>query len=227
MPTEPPATGWVFPDVADLPSDGGGDDLVGMGADLEPGTLLAAYRQGLFPMPSDDPGLGMLWWSPVERGVLPLDGLRVSRSLRQAVRRMEVRVDTAFDEVLHGCADPARDGAWIDDEIVAAYTRLHELGWAHSVEAWQDGELAGGLYGVAIGGLFAGESMFHRVRDASKVALVGLVDLLRDEHADQRLVDVQWSTAHLASLGVVTVPRAEYRRRLATALELPLPKPWA
>ena len=221
MPTEPPATGWVFPDVADLPSDGGGDDLVGMGADLEPGTLLAAYRQGLFPMPSDDPGLGMLWWSPVERGVLPLDGLRVSRSLRQAVRRMEVRVDTAFDEVLHGCADPARDGAWIDDEIVAAYTRLHELGWAHSVEAWQDGELAGGLYGVAIGGLFAGESMFHRVRDASKVALVGLVERLRDERAADRLIDVQWGTPHLATLGVVEIPRQAYLRRLPGVLAVP------
>jgi leucyl/phenylalanyl-tRNA--protein transferase len=223
MPIEPPATGWVFPDVADLPSEGGSDDLVGVGADLEPGTLLAAYRQGLFPMPSDDPGLGMLWWSPVERGVLPLDGLRVSRSLRQAVRRMEVRVDTAFDEVLHGCADPARDGAWIDDEIVAAYTRLHELGWAHSVEAWQDGELAGGLYGVAIGGLFAGESMFHRETDASKVALVGLVDLLSDEHAARRLVDVQWSTPHLASLGVVEIDRDVYLTRLSAALAVPPP----
>jgi len=224
MPIEPPATGWVFPDVADLPSDGGSDDLVGMGADLEPGTLLAAYRQGLFPMPSDDPRIGMLWWSPVERGVLPLDGLRVSRSLRQSVRRMEVRVDTAFDEVVRRCADPARDGAWIDDEIVAAYTRLHELGWAHSVEAWQDGMLAGGLYGVAIGGLFAGESMFHRVRDASKVALVGLVGLLRDEFADRRVLDVQWRTGHLASLGVVTVPRPSYVAMLERAAATPLPR---
>ncbi len=224
MPIEPPATGWVFPDVADLPSDGGSDDLVGVGADLEPGTLLAAYRQGLFPMPSDDPGVGMLWWSPVERGVLPLDGLRVSRSLRQAVRRMEVRVDTAFHEVVRCCADPARDGAWIDDEIVAAYTRLHELGWAHSVEAWQDGELVGGLYGVAVGGLFAGESMFHRVRDASKVALVGLVDLLRDEYAERRVLDVQWRTEHLATLGVVTVPRPAYVAMLERAVGVPLPK---
>ena len=123
--------------------------------------------------------------------------------------------------------DPSRDAGWIDEDIAAAYSRLHDLGWAHSVESWQGGRLVGGLYGVAIGGLFAGESMFHRVSDASKVALVGLVDLLRDEHADRRLVDVQWSTAHLASLGVVTVPRREYRHRLATALELPLPKPWA
>ena len=104
------------------------------------------------------------------------------------------------------CADPARDSGWIDHQIVEAYTRLHLLGWAHSVETWQDGRLVGGLYGVAIGGLFAGESMFHRVTDASKVALVGLVDLLCDEHADQRVLDVQWRTDHLGSLGVVEVP---------------------
>ena len=217
VPVEPPPSPWIFPDVAR--SDG--DDLVAVGADLEPGTLLAAYRAGIFPMPGETPD--MWWWSPVERGVLPLDGLRVSRSLRQAGRRMEIRVDTAFAEVIAGCADPRRDSGWIDEEVRAAYTDLHRLGWAHSVETWQDGQLVGGLYGVAVGGLFAGESMFHRVRDASKVALVGLVDLLRDEHADGRLVDVQWQTAHLASLGVVSVPRATYLRRLREALELPLP----
>ena len=166
----------------------------------------------------------MLWWSPVERGVLPLDRLRVSRSLRQSARRMEVRVDTAFDEVIAACADPARDSAWIDGIHRRAYTRLHELGWAHSVEAWRDGELVGGLYGVAIGGLFAGESMFHRVRDASKVALVGLVDLLRDEYADRRLLDVQWRTAHLASLGVVAVPRRAVPAGWRAAAEVPLPR---
>jgi leucyl/phenylalanyl-tRNA--protein transferase len=136
---------------------------------------------------------------------------------------MEVRVDTAFEEVVAGCADPRRDSGWIDDDVRAAYTELHRLGWAHSVETWQDGCLVGGLYGVAVGGLFAGESMFHRVRDASKVALVGLVGLLRDEHAGARLLDVQWQTPHLASLGVVTMPRAAYLRRLREALELPLP----
>jgi leucyl/phenylalanyl-tRNA--protein transferase len=224
MPTEPPATGWVFPDVATLPARDAGDDLVGRGADLEPGTLLAAYRQGIFPMPADRRRGGMLWWSPVLRGVLPLDGLRVSRSLRQSARRMQIRVDTAFDEVVAACGDPRRDGAWIDDRVVAAYTRLHELGWAHSVETWVDGRLVGGLYGVAIGGLFAGESMFHRARDASKVALVALVDLLRDEHAADRLLDVQWRTEHLASLGVVEVPRTTYLHRLERALELPLPR---
>ncbi len=223
MPTEPPATGWVFPDVAALPAEDAADDLVGMGADLEPGTLLAAYRQGLFPMPADVPGAGLLWWSPVDRGVLPLDRLRVSRSLRQSARRLEVRVDTAFDEVIAACGDPRREGAWIDDRILVAYTRLHELGWAHSVETWRDGVLVGGLYGVAVGGLFAGESMFHRVRDASKVALVALVGMLRDEHAADRLLDVQWRTEHLASLGVEELPRAAYLDRLHRALELPLP----
>ena len=197
--------------------------MVGMGADLAPATLLSAYRHGLFPMPGG-PGLPMLWWSPDPRGVLSLDGLKVSRSLRSAVRRMEIRVDTAFNEVIRACADPARDSGWIDGQIIEAYTCLHELGWAHSVETWQDGRLVGGLYGVAIGGLFAGESMFHRVSDASKVALVGLVDLLRDEHAERRLLDVQWATPHLASLGVVEIPRAVYLRRLRAALEVPLPK---
>ena len=160
---------------------------------------------------------------PVQRGILPLAGLVVSRSLRRSVRRFEIRVDTAFAEVVDGCADPARDGGWIDRDIRSAYLRLHELGWAHSVEAWRDGRLAGGLYGVAIGGLFAGESMFHREQDASKVALVGLVGLLRDEYADRRLVDVQWRTDHLASLGVVAVPRPTYLSSLRDALELPLP----
>jgi leucyl/phenylalanyl-tRNA--protein transferase len=211
----------MFPDVAHADAD----DLVAMGADLEPGTLLAAYRAGIFPMPGDTDA--MLWWSPMERGVLPLDDLRVSRSLRQAARRMEIRVDTAFPEVIEACADPARDSGWIDEQVLDAYTKLHRLGWAHSVEAWQDGELVGGLYGVAVGGLFAGESMFHRVRDASKVALVGLVGLLQDEHADRRLLDVQWRTPHLASLGAVAVPRRTYLRMLADALDVPLPPAFA
>lgn len=219
---EPPPSSWIFPDVADV-TRAGADDLVAVGADLAPGTLLAAYRGGLFPMPGDG-AEGLLWWSPVHRGILPLERLQVSRSLRASRRRMEIRVDTAFAEVVAGCADPTRDGGWIDPDMAAAYCTLHDLGWAHSVEAWQDGELVGGLYGVAIGGLFAGESMFHRVRDASKVALVGLVELLSDEYAGSRLLDVQWQTPHLASLGVVTVPRASYLRRLDKALTLPLPR---
>ena len=200
-------------------------EIVGVGADLEPGTILAAYRSGLFPMPVDD---GMLaWWSPEPRGILPLDGLHVSRSLRKSCARFEVRIDTAFRHVMAACADPARTGRWITPEIASAYVDLHELGWAHSVEAWSrdDGELAGGLYGIAVAGLFAGESMFHRRTDASKVALVALVDLLggADGGAEGRLLDVQWRTDHLASLGVVEIDRQTYRRRLARALTLPLP----
>ncbi len=227
VPLDPDPSPWVFPDLREAGGAGSGhdevDDLVAMGADLAPGTVLAAYRAGIFPMPGEGVD-GMLWWSPVSRGVLPVHGLRVSRSLRQSVRRMEIRVDTAFRDVVDACADPGRDGAWIDGDIAEAYTELHRLGWAHSVEAWQDGQLVGGLYGVAIGGLFAGESMFHRVRDASKVALVGLVSLLQDDHADLRLVDVQWQTPHLESLGVVEVSRTTYLRQLEKALDLPLPE---
>ena len=217
---EPPPTPWAFPDPDRLDD---ADDLVAVGADLAPGTLLAAYRRGIFPMPAGAPGDPMYWWSPVERGVLPVREMVVSRSLRRSARDYEIRVDTAFEEVVDACADPARDSGWISDGIRSAYLALHELGWVHSVEAWRDGRLAGGLYGVAIGGLFAGESMFHRERDASKVALAGLVRLLDDEHAVDRLVDTQWQTPHLATLGVVTVPRAEYLGRLARALEVPAP----
>lgn len=194
--------------------------MVGIGADLEPGTLLEAYRSGLFPMPVRRKTVG--WWSPDPRGVLPLDGLRVTRSLRRSCARFEIRVDTCFDDVVVACADPDRPLGWINGMIREAYGRLHELGWAHSIEAWTpEGELAGGLYGVAIGGLFAGESMFHRERDASKVALVGLVDLLREGGAS--LLDVQWTTDHLVTLGAVDVPRDVYLERLADAIARPLP----
>lgn len=219
-PVEPPSTGWGFGDPSGWDPE---DDLVGIGADLEPGTVLAAYRHGVFPMPLGRPRDPMAWWSPVNRGVLPLDRLVVSRSLRRAVRDFEIRVDTSFDEVLAACADPRRPGGWIDGRIRAAYRQLHDLGWVHSVEAWRGGQLEGGLYGVAIGGLFAGESMFHRARDASKVALVGLVDLLSDEHRGERLIDVQWVTPHLQSLGVTEVSRAEYLSRLPRLLSLPSP----
>ncbi len=218
VPVEPPPTPWAFP-----PADSGDGDLVAIGADLSPGTLLAAYRGGLFPMAVDGTSMAMAWWSPEQRGVLPLSGLRVTRSMRQSARRFEIRVNTAFAEVVAACADPRRSGGWIDENIASAYTELHRLGWAHSVEAWRDDELAGGLYGVAIGGLFAGESMFTRVRDASKVALIGLVDLLSDEYAADRVLDTQWQTPHLARLGVVEVPRAEYLRLLERALPLPMP----
>jgi leucyl/phenylalanyl-tRNA---protein transferase len=220
-PVEPAPTRWLLDPSSAEP----GEDLVGIGADLEPGTLLAGYRGGLFPMGTGRGGRPPVgWWSPDPRGVLPLDGLRVSRSLRKVVPRFEVRVDTAFVQVVRACADPTRDGRWITPDVERAYGRLHALGWAHSVECWREGELVGGLYGVAVGGLFAGESMFHRATDASKVALVALVDLLRaGEQPSRRLLDVQWSTDHLAGLGVVEVPREEYLRRLRAALPLPLP----
>jgi leucyl/phenylalanyl-tRNA--protein transferase len=212
-PVEPAPTPWRFP-----PPDGADETgLVCLGGDLEPGTLLAAYRSGLFPMPASRRHLG--WWSPDPRGVLPLDGPRVSRSLRRSLRRYDVRVDTAFRAVVEACAQPDRPGGWITPRIVDAYTRLHELGWAHSVEAWSADGLAGGLYGVAISGLFAGESMFSAGVDASKVALVGLVQHLR--RSGMVLLDVQWRTEHLATLGVVDVPRSRYLELLAEALAAP------
>ncbi|HEX6937749.1 MAG TPA: leucyl/phenylalanyl-tRNA--protein transferase [Actinomycetes bacterium] len=223
QPVEPGPSRFAF----DLSAAPAGEDFLGIGADLEPATLLAAYRAGAFPMPVRRRG-PMGWFSPDPRGVIPLDGLRVSRSLRAACRRYEVRFDTAYDEVVRACADPRRPGGWIRRDIVAAYRRLHDLGWAHSVEAWAVGpdgrqRLAGGLYGVAVGGLFAGESMFHRERDASKVALVGLVDLLRTAGGSGRLLDVQWATEHLVRLGAVEVSRPTYLAMLSRALELPPP----
>ena len=169
----------------------------------------------------------MSWWSPERRGVLPLKRLRVSRSLRQSCKRYDVRIDTAFAEVCRGVRDPSREGGWIDQRIQSAYLALHELGWAHSVETWEEDRLVGGLYGVAVGGLFAGESMFHTERDASKVALVALVELLSDDYVDQRLLDVQWQTPHLASLGMVEISRREYLVALNHALAVPLPARWA
>ncbi len=166
-------------------------------------------------------GRGTLaWWAPDPRGILPLDGLRVSRSLRRSCQRYTVTLDADFSGVISACSDLRRPGAWIDDPVRAAYIRLHEMGWAHSIEAWDsDGRLAGGLYGVAIAGLFAGESMFHHQTDASKVALVGLVDLLVD--AGTVLLDVQWATDHLRSLGVVEIPRKAYLARLGDAIRRP------
>ncbi len=217
-PIEPAPTAWVFPPIDTADESG----VVGVGADLAPGTLVAAYRRGLFPMPVGRRQIG--WWSPDPRGVLEPGGLVVSRSLGKACRHFEIRVDTVFTEVMAACADPSRQHGWISADIGAAYGELHRLGWAHSVETWQDDVLVGGLYGVAIGGLFAGESMFHRVTDASKVALVALTELLDDHPAT--LLDVQWSTPHLASLGVVEIDREDYLGRLADALARPLPPVW-
>lgn len=192
------------------------DGPVAIGGDLEPGTLLAAYRAALFPMPLGRRGrIG--WWSPDPRGVLPLDGLVVSRSLRRSVRRYSVSVDACFTEVVRRCGDPRRPHGWINDDVVGAYAELARLGWAHSVEVWSDEELVGGLYGVSIGAFFAGESMFHTATDASKVALVHLVELLRPA-GPAALLDVQWVTPHLATLGAVEVDRADYVAALGAAV---------
>lgn len=210
-------------DFADLVLEAG-EDLVAAGGDLAPATLLEAYRCGFFPMGLGGGGRGPVgWWSPDPRGVLVPGRVHVSRSLRRSLRRFEVRVDTAFDEVVAGCADPARPGAWITGEVARAYGRLHRLGWAHSVEVWCRGELAGGLYGVSVGGLFAAESKFHRVTDASKAAVVALAQLMAADGVEGRLVDVQWRTGHLATLGVEEVDRAAYLRALGVARALPVP----
>jgi leucyl/phenylalanyl-tRNA---protein transferase len=214
VPIDPPPSRFDLPDPTT--ADG---DVVAVGGDLQPGTLLEAYRQGMFPMHLPDGHLG--WWSPIERAIIPLDGLKVSRSLRQSTRRYQVSVDEDFEGVIRACADVDRPNAWITDEFVDAYTELHRLGWAHSVEVWDaNWNLVGGLYGVSIGGLFAGESMFHFTRDASKVALVHLVVIMNQGGA---LLDVQWQTSHLESLGAVVVGRDEYLRRLPEALSVPGP----
>jgi len=216
MPIEPPPSSWLLPDPA---LGEPGYDVVAVGADLDPSTVLAAYRQGLFPMHLETGELA--WWSPDPRGVLPLGGLRVTRSLAASARRFDITIDRAFTDVMRACADARRDHGWITEEFVETYSALHRMGWAHSVEAWTaDGDLAGGLYGIEVGGLFAGESMFHRSRDASKVALMGLVAALQSG-GGERLLDVQWRTDHLASLGVVEIPRRDYLRRLPAALALP------
>jgi leucyl/phenylalanyl-tRNA--protein transferase len=216
VPSEPPPCEWQFPplDVADE------SGLVGIGADLEPATVLLAYRSGLFPMPVT-PGGPIGWWSPDPRAILEFDDLVIHRSLRRSCRRFEIRFDSDFVSVIDACADPSRPDGWIDRQMREAYIELHRQGWAHSVEAWLDDRLVGGLYGLIVGGLFAGESMFHHERDASKVTLVALVDALNDGRP--RLLDVQWRTDHLASLGVIEVPRQDYLIRLDEALIQPHP----
>jgi leucyl/phenylalanyl-tRNA---protein transferase len=205
---EPEPSRWDLPD----PAVGDGE-IIAIGGDLEPGTILDAYRRGLFPMRADDV---LAWWSPDPRGVIPLDGLHVSRRLRPKLGRFEIKVNSEFEQVMRACADPRRPHGWIDESFVRAYTLLHEMGWAHSVEVWGREELLGGLYGIRIGGLFAGESMFHRVTDASKVACWATVELLRLDGA--ALFDVQWTTPHLRTLGAVDVSRVEYLEAVAAAV---------
>jgi leucyl/phenylalanyl-tRNA---protein transferase len=196
------------------------EGLVAVGGDLTVPRLLLAYRSGIFPWTVDP----ITWWSPEPRAIFELDGFHVSRSLARVIRKAVFRptVDRAFWRVMQGCAAPApgRRSTWISPEFIEAYTQLHQQGHAHSVECWQGRQLVGGVYGVAAGGFFAGESMFHRVSDASKVALFHLIGHLRQKGFE--LFDIQMLTPITAQLGGVTIPRAEYLRRLAKAVAKPV-----
>jgi leucyl/phenylalanyl-tRNA--protein transferase len=200
------------------PERAGADGLVAVGLELSAAHLLEAYRRGIFPYFGD--GDPTLWWSPDPRAVFELDGLHVSRRLARTVRsgRFTLTVNRAFADVIGACADRA-EGTWITPAMIDAYVGLHRLGHAHSIEAWHDGRLAGGVYGVAVGAAFAGESMFTRVRDASKVALVHLVDRLRRRGFE--LFDIQYLTDHTTRLGAVEVSRRTYLRRLRRAVDKP------
>ena len=201
--------------------------LLAMGGDLSVERLLDAYRHGIFPW--FNPGEPILWWSPDPRMVLEPDQIRVTRSLAKRMRNggFELRVDTVFPEVMQACAAPRGEanGTWISPEMIEAYTRLHEAGYAHSIETWHHGELVGGLYGVAVGRMFYGESMFSRMPDASKIALVHLAKQL--QQWEFGLIDCQMETAHLASLGAHTLPRVAFTARLTELVNLPhRPGPW-
>lgn len=221
---------WLDPDDPFPPVENAlksPNGLLAAGADLSPARLIEAYSRGIFPWFSDDDPL--LWWSPDPRMVLFVDEFHASRSLRRVLRsgRFEVTLDTAFADVMDGCAEPRADdtGTWITEDMHAAYGRLAELGFAHSVEVWEDADLVGGLYGVAVGRMFFGESMFSRRTDASKVALATLAAQLALWGFP--LVDCQMSTNHLASLGAREVPRDEFLRKIrALVTEPPIPSPW-
>jgi leucyl/phenylalanyl-tRNA--protein transferase len=184
---------------------------------LDPATLLNAYAQGVFPMADDDGRIG--WYTADPRGILPLEAFHVPQTLRQTVRqnRFEIRVNHDFQAVVRACMQARAERTWITDELIAAYARLHAIGHAHSVEAWRGGKLAGGLYGVSLGAAFFGESMFHHERDASKVALVALVERLRDRGFE--LLDTQTTTTHLRRFGAIEIPEDEYLDRLERALD--------
>jgi leucyl/phenylalanyl-tRNA---protein transferase len=207
-----------FPEPTGAPTSGSFKDLVAIGGDLSVERLQLAYRSGLFPW-SIDP---ITWWSPDPRGIFELETFEPSRSLAKLMRKadFEVTRDRAFAEVVKGCAARARgrESTWIAPEFIRAYVELHEAGRAHSLECWRDGELVGGIYGVASGGLFSGESMFHRADDASKVALIRLIEHLRDRGFT--LFDVQVLNAHTRRLGAINIPRSEYLERLKRAVEV-------
>ena len=215
-PVEPPSTSIAFPDPSDF------DDVVATGTDFRPGTILAAYRRGIFPWPQ--PARGgrhvVCWCSPDPRTIFPIDKAPTwSRSLTRTLRKhtFDIRIDTAFSEVMHACGE-REEGTWILPELQAGYEELHRLGWAHSLEVWDGPHLVGGIYGIAIGGMFAGESMFHRRTDASKIAFASLVAHLRTRGFT--LFDAQVMNDHLASLGCIEVPREEFLSRLSTAAAL-------
>ncbi len=215
----------AFPPLETALADPNG--LLAMGGGLDLPRLLDAYRHGIFPW--FNPGEPVLWWSPDPRMVLAPAGVRVTRSLARRLRNggFELRVDTAFVEVMRACAAPraGASGTWISPAMIAAYTRLFDAGYAHSIESWRGGQLVGGLYGVAIGRMFYGESMFSREADASKVALVRLCRQL--ERWEFGLVDCQMETPHLASMGAKTMPRAAFAKRVAELVNLPhRPGPW-
>lgn len=207
-----------FPDARDAVKRGVHAGLVAVGGDLSIPRLLLAYRNGLFPWTADP----VTWWSPEPRGIIELDQLHISRSLARALRKgvFEITVDRAFCDVITACAETPRPGGWISPEFIAAYTALHQAGHAHSVECWQAGQLVGGVYGVTVGGLFAGESMFHRATDASKVALCHLVQRLKQ--GGFTLFDTQMVTTVTRQLGAVEISRTEYLRRLAEAVARPV-----
>lgn len=217
----------MFLQVFGPPSQWPSQDLIAFSEEFDLSMTIAAYRSGAFPMPlaMSDYGPEMGWWSPMRRGVIELEDLRVSRSMLKSARHYTTTIDTCFDEVLARCADPGRPDGWIDDQIKQIYTEAHRVGIVHSVETWDEsGRLVGGLYGVSLWGLFAGESMFHdpeHGRDASKVALGRLINELAARPDGTALLDVQWQTEHLASLGASEISRDDYLERLAVALRAP------
>ena len=207
MPTPLDASVWDFPTPEQMPKD----DLVTLGADLKPETLIDSYKHGIFPMHLQIENKREIgWWSPQQRGILPLDKINISSSLKKSMKKYFVTFDQDFDAVIEGCGDDKRPKGWINKDIKIAYKKLFDLGYVHSVEVWnKKDELVGGLYGVEVNGLFAGESMFHKQTGASKTAMVYLVNQLK-EAGGERIFDVQWQTPHLKSMGVIKISRAKY-----------------
>jgi len=218
MPTPLDASVWDFPAPEQMPKD----DLVTLGADLKPETLIDSYKHGIFPMHLQIENKREIgWWSPQQRGILPLNKINISSSLKKSMKKYFVTFDQDFDTVIEGCGDDKRPKGWINKDIKTAYKKLFELGYVHSVEVWnKKDELVGGLYGVEVNGLFAGESMFHKQTDASKTAMVYLVNQLK-EAGGERIFDVQWQTPHLKSMGVIKISRAKYISLLPEVLNTP------